>query len=212
MNKIALVNLCSYEDISKWSTYDQDIAYLNDNNIPFVDYASGFDKKEDLLKKFYEALMDKNVSVIWFVNGGTRLIEYTNVLDWETIKNSNKVFIGLSDFTHFAILAANLNIPCYYGIALKKITKYFSIEKRNQIASFLISIANNNDTKLENVFSLEKEKIIGGHLGITLFMLNNFSINLQNKTLFLEHHYLLGETLTDLEYYLHQLSLYIILN
>ncbi|MBP6912691.1 MAG: LD-carboxypeptidase [Candidatus Pacebacteria bacterium] len=207
MKKVALVNLSTYEDISNWPSYDQDIDFLKNNNIPFVDYAANFSSKNDLLKNFNKALNDQDVQCIWFVCGGNKIIESVNLLDWEQIKNSQKVFIGLSDFTHFSLLASVHGLESYYGLALKKISKYYDAESQKRVAGFLISVLEEKKEKLDYVYSKDSEPVIGGHLIATIFMINKFSISLKGKHLFIEHHNFIGETLDDLVYYVNQLCL-----
>ena len=202
--KIALVNLCSISNIANWASYQDDISFLKSTNIGFFDYASGRSTKSELLKGFYEALNNEEVSVIWFVSGGTALIQYLPELDWSLIKSSGKKFIGLSDFTHFALLASNVGVTCYYGLALKKVTKYYSIEQRERISNFLQHVITNKDSDLVYI---ENKKITGGHLSTAQYIISNYNIGLHDKVLFLEYHYIPGESWEEFEYYIHQLCL-----
>ncbi len=205
--KIGLVNLCSNTDIAHWSSYEKDFGFLNENNIAYKDFASGKSGNKDLFEGFKEAISDPEVSLIWFVSGGIKMIEHLDNINWQTIENSQKTFIGLSDFTHFSLIAGNHNVSCYYGLALKNITKYYTTIQQKEIASFLKTAIHGEKSGLV----YENENIItGGHLGTTIFMLNSFNIDISEKTLFIEHHYIPGETLEDLKYYIHQLCITLI--
>lgn len=221
--KIALVNLCSIEDIAKWKTYSEDINFLKNNNIDYIDYASGRSTKEELFSGFLEAVNDKDVSVVWFACGGTTLVQYLHLFDWDKIRESKKVFVGSSDFTHFSIIANSYSIPCFYGLTLKRISKFYSHDEQEEISNFLKEISttsitdssNDIDTnnqqekiqKLPRTFSDNKSAITGGCLLPILFLLRDYNISFANKSLFIEHHYAEGESYDDLEYMIRQLCI-----
>jgi muramoyltetrapeptide carboxypeptidase LdcA involved in peptidoglycan recycling len=206
MKKIALINLCTYEDISTWSSFNDDISFLKNHSIPFVDYASGKSSKNDLFGAFKKALEDENVSAIWFVCGGNRLIEHIDSFDWNKIAATGKKFLGISDFTHFSILASQHKITSYYGVALKKISKYFTEPEQVRIANFLKKIISDDFLDAE-VYQIKEEEIMGGHLLCSIFMIDHFKLQLGEKHLFIEYHNIPGESIDDLLYHVHQLGL-----
>ncbi len=211
--KIGLVNIAEYSDISNWSSYKKDFEFLNKYSIPFKDFASGRLTPGSLIDGFYEAVEDPEVSIIWFTNGGNRFIESLDNLDWDKIKKNNKVFIGLSDFTHFSILANQNNIRTYYGLALKKISEFYSNSEQQKIASALIHLIDNcNDSSFDGglIHRSTISAITGGNLCVSIFMIGSFNIDIRNKTLFIEHHYIPGESIDDLIYFIHQLSILLI--
>ena len=61
----------------------------------------------------------------------------------------------------------------------------------------------------KSVISLDEEKIVGGHTFLTTFMLGETKIDLKDRFLFIEHHYIPGESLEDLEYFIDQLKMVI---
>ena len=103
--KIALVNLCRIQDFSKTKYYESSLEFLKENDIEFVDYFSGRETPSDLLKGFHEALKNKDIELVWFIQGGSDLIKFLDKIDWDLVKQSNKEYLGLSDFTHFAFKA-----------------------------------------------------------------------------------------------------------
>jgi len=205
--KVALVNLCKIEDISLLSSFSSDISFLNENQIEYVDYASGKNTREDLLKGFHDALKDKTVGLVWFVQGGNSLISFIENIDWDLVVSSEKKFLGISDFTHFSMTAVSKGVKCYYGLALKKIKKYYSEDNLARISNFLKLISGQNiiPDENENYYSLDNIKITGGHLTSLIFMIEHYRINLKNTVLFIEHHYIPGENFDDLAYYIDQL-------
>jgi len=203
--KIALVNLAEYSDIRDFSSYKEDINFLNKHAIPFKDFASGRNTHDLLIEGFAQAIADPEVSVVWFTNGGSKFIEFLNDFDWDKIKNSGKIFLGFSDFTHFSILANQKSIQTYYGLSLRKITEYYSESKQSEIASTLLNlIYAGNQADTYKIQPLEKS-ITGGHLTVSTFMLSSFNIDLTGKALFIEYHYIPGETIDDLIYFVNQL-------
>lgn len=212
--KIALVNLCEIEDFSKTNDSRDSFEFLRENNIDFVDYVSGRESPDDLLGGFHEALGNDKVGLIWFIQGGNKLIRFLDKINWELVKQSNKEYLGLSDFTHFAFRAVQLGKICYYGQGLKKIKIYLPTpEERLFVVSFLKQkkLPRYNTELLygNGNLDLKKKKIIGGHSFISAIMLPNTAIDLTNRFLFFEHHYLPSETPDDAKYFLDAVKLYL---
>lgn len=208
--KIALVNLCKIEDVSLNPSFKNDLAFLSENKIEYVDYVSRKKTATELLDGFHDALKDNSVEVVWFTQGGSTLINFIDLIDWELVVSSGKKFVGLSDFTHFSAIAVSKGVQCYYGLALKNIKKYYSGEKILHVSNFLKSISKQGISLTDNnYYSVADTKITGGHLTSFIFMVDRYNINLKEKALFIEHHYIPGETFDDLAYYIDQLILII---
>lgn len=215
--KIAIVNLCKIEDFSKTEYYQDSLGFLKENDIDFVDYVSGRENASDLLNGFHEALGNDEVELIWFIQGGNDLIKLLNKINWETVGQSNKEYMGLSDFTHFAFKAIKLGKICYYGQGLKQIKSYFPTpEEKRFVVDFLKQrqLPKYNAQLLygSGNLDLENKKIIGGHSSISAIMLPNTTIDLTNRFLFFEHHYVAGEELSDARYFLDAVKLYLLRN
>jgi muramoyltetrapeptide carboxypeptidase LdcA involved in peptidoglycan recycling len=209
--KIGLVNLAKFKKYKNTPNYKDDISFLKENSLDFVDYCSSYDKEKDLLQGFYSALKNPEIGIVWFVCGGEKLIKFLDKIDWKLVKKSNKAFIGTSDFTHFAFKVAEINQPAYYGNGLKNIKLYHSTKKSRQYMVDFLRTGKVNKYKYRNLFkkvdNLNNEKIVGGHLLISTFMLGELKINLSNRYLFIEHHYIPGEKLIDLEFFFDQLKM-----
>lgn len=213
--KIALVNLCKTEDFAKHERYEESLNYLKEENIDYLDFASGADTIEKMVESFNKAL-DSDADLLWVIRGGLECIQTLDKINWEKIKNSNKTFWGLSDFTHFSTMAVSKGAKCFYGQGFPKIKLYFpKKEEREFILQFLktgnpVSEDANALYLAENDLDISKEKLIGGHLTLFTFMQSQLNIDLKNRFLYLEyHHSAIGEDLDDLNYYIDQL-LYII--
>lgn len=211
--KIALVNLCKIQDFSKTKYFQDSFEFLKENGIDFIDYISGRETETDLLNGFHEAVNNSEVELVWFIQGGNDMVKFLDKIDWELIKITNKEYFGLSDFTHFAFKAVALNRVCHYGPGLKQIKSYLpTIEERQFVVDFLKNkqtppyftqlLSGNGDINLEN------EKIIGGHSFVSAIMLPITNIDLGNRFLFFEHHYIPGEGLADAAYFLDAVKLY----
>jgi len=210
--KIALVNLSKIQDFSKTPYYQASLEFLEENNIDYVDYFSGRENFEDLLNGFHEALGDDSVDLVWFIQGGSELIQFLNKIDWDLVRHSHKSFLGQSDFTHFAFRAIPLGVTCYYGPGLKQIKDYFpTAEQRQFVLDFLQNrkLQNYNGQILRGTTSLtlEDERIIGGHSFISAIMLAGAKIDMSNRVLFFEHHYIPGEEPKDVGYFLEAIKL-----
>ncbi len=209
--KIALVNLTKIADYATESSYQADMDFLNENNISYVDYCSGRSDFENLLKGFHDALENPEVDIIWFVQGGTSLIKFIPSINWSLVEKTKKKYLGISDFTHFSSKAIDLGSECYYGGSLAKITKYWKTkEDRQHIVDFIKSGMCN--MRAQQIFPSTKESdflgesILGGHMIISTFMMSQSQPKLNNSFLFLEHHYIPGESLLDLEFWLDQVK------
>lgn len=208
--KIALVNLAQFNKYQGADSFKDDISFLKENNIDFVDYCSKYSDSKNLFAGFNKALDNPDIDLIWFVCGGYKIIKFIDRIDWQKVRKSNKVYAGFSDFTHFSFKAVQNKQVCYYGLTLKRVKEYHPrVADRKYILDFLRSgsIAKYNHVNLyKKVASLDKEKIIGGHLFVSSFMLGEIKINLANRFLLLEHHNIPGESYDDLEYFIDQLK------
>lgn len=213
--KVALVNLCKTEDFTKHESYNDSISFLRENNIEFLDFASGIETIDDMVNSFHKAL-GSDAELAWVIRGGNKCIQTLNKIDWDKVVESKKKFYGLSDFTHFSTMAVSKGVTCYYGQGLNKIKSNFpSSSARKFIADFLINgvpvsecakALKNSETDLD----IADEKVIGGHLFIFTLMQSQFKIDLKERFIFIEYHTgAVGEDLDDLGYYIDQL-LYIL--
>jgi muramoyltetrapeptide carboxypeptidase LdcA involved in peptidoglycan recycling len=209
--KVALVNLCKTEDFTKHKSYNDSISFLNENNIEFLDFASGIETINEMVDGFHKAL-DSDVDLIWVIRGGNKCIQTLNKIDWNKVLDSQKVFYGLSDFTHFSTMAVSKGVTCYYGQGLTNIKSYFpNPSERQFIADFLTSgtpVSANPIALLNSKSDLNilDEKIIGGHLLIFTLMQSQLKVDLKDRFLFIEYHTgAVGEDLDDLGYYIDQL-------
>lgn len=207
---IALVNLASLEDIScspEWPAMQE---WLQHQKLECHDYASGRATKTELLAGFHEALGDPAIGMFWFVCGGNQLIQMLVSIDWSQVRGRR--FLGSSDFTHFSWLALKNNAACFYGPGLKKMDEFYpqltqqrflvDFLKTGQCAEFQPECLHPGGTAINWVTA----SILGGHLIISSIMNARASIDLSGKILFLEHHYLPGESTADLRYWLEALK------
>lgn len=211
--KIALVNLSKIEDFSKTKHYAASLEFLKENNIEFLDFFSNRNSLEELLSGFHEALKS-DAELVWFIQGGNTLIKFLDRIDWELVKKSKKEYLGTSDFTHLVFKMVPLGKTCFYGPGLKDVKKYFpSDADRKFLVDFLknktIPQYESNLLKGKNTVNINKETIVGGHSFISALMLPIVQMDLTNRSLFFEHHYISGEELADVGYFLEAVKFYI---
>jgi muramoyltetrapeptide carboxypeptidase LdcA involved in peptidoglycan recycling len=215
--KIALVNLSKIEDFSETKYFASCLDFLKENNVDFVDYVSGRKTIEELLEGFHNALKNEEVELVWFVQGGNKLVRFLDKIDWNLVSKTNKEYLGTSDFTHFVFKAVELGKTCYYGPVLKNIKDYFPNHEEQK---FIVDFINNKKLNIYSSeliqgkadYDLENSKIIGGHSFISAIMLPTTKIDLKNRFLFFEHHYISGESFDDLEYFMNAVNLYLLNN
>ncbi len=192
--RVGLVNLCKLDSYAK-----EGFSFLEQNNISFIDYASGRETLESQLEGFNAAISDKDVDIVWFVQGGSTLIKYLDKIDWTKVSNSGKQFWGLSDFTHFAVKAVPLGVKCFYGQGLKYVDNFFQTQEQKR---FLVDFINGSSSPVLP----ESHKAIGGLVNIVTFMLQRYQVDLSGYQLFLEYHGAEGEKWGEVEYYFDQLK------
>lgn len=208
--KIALVDLCKEEDFVKHRSYTDSINFLKEESIDFLDFATGTDNLDSKIELFHKAL-DSDVELIWFIRGGTECLKTLDKIDWNKVKNANKVFYGISDFTHFAILATSKMKTCFYGQGLSYIKDYMPRKKDRE---FILSFIKGNKAICEdasplalasNTISLSHEKVTGGFLPGFILLQNKINIDLSNIFVFFEYHSsAVGQNIDELGYLLNQ--------
>lgn len=211
MIKIALVDLCKTTNYADHRSYSDSLSFLNEENINYVDFATGADDLDSKVKLFHKAL-ESDSEIIWFVRGGTACIRTLEKIDWDKVIKSNKKFYGLSDFTHFATMAVAKGATCYYGQGLAYIKDFMPqksdrefivsfLKKGVPVPSFAIPLA--NATNSLDVLDL---KIVGGWIPAFILLQGKLQMKLSNSYLFIEYHSnVLGETFEDLGYLIDQL-------
>lgn len=216
--KVGLVNLSKLEKFRENPSFQNDVRFLTENNIDFVDYCLDYDKPEDLLRGFHEALKNPEIDLIFFVRGGEKITRFVNDIDWSLVKKANKKYIGFSDPTNFFFFALNYGQTCYYGTNLLNIYDRFNSDKfteadREALVNFFKTgeeVSYNCKALLKEPVDLAREKIIGGHLCVDVFMLQYFSeLNLSDTYLLLEYHMGKTSAFMELEFFIDQLKLVI---
>ena len=211
--KIALVNFAEYEKFNSTDSFKKDLEFLVENKIDYVDYCFEYNKKSDLLAGFKKSLANPEIDLIWFVCGGNKTIKFLDNIDWEAVKKVNKIYAGASDFTHFSFKAIEKGQTCYYGTSLQSIKEYHPTARSREYLVKFLQTGKIEKYKHQNLFkkvnNLDAEKIVGGHTFLSTFMLGETKINLKDRFLFIEHHYIPGESLEDLEYFIDQLKMVI---
>lgn len=206
----ALVNLSKLQKIKDFKTFDNDLEYLLELWIDFKWHSFDSSTREELLESFNRALSDDDIDLVWFACWGEIMLSFLNDIDFDLVKDSNKRFMWASDFTHFAIRSVSLWKECYYWTFFKNLEKYFPNIKDLE---FLKDFVKNGILKpyayrdiIWKVENLDDEKMVWWHLTITSFMLSNHHIDLHDRYLFLEYHYIKWESLNDLWYWIDQIK------
>lgn len=216
--KVGLVNLSKLEKVRDNPSFKNDILFLTENNIDFVDYCLDYDKPEDLLRGFYKALKNPEIDLIFFVRGGEKLTRFVNEIDWSLVKKVNKKYIGFSDPTNFFFFALRYGQTCYYGPNLLYLYDRFNSDKFNKASRKALvnffrtgeEVPYNCKVLFKEPVDLAQEKIIGGHLCVVNFMLQYFSeLKISDSYLLLECHMSQASSLMELEFFIDQLKLLI---
>lgn len=213
--KVGLVNLSKLEKFRENPSFQNDVRFLTENDIDFIDYCLDYDKPEDLLRGFHEALKNPEIDLIFFVRGGEKIIRLINDIDWSLVKRANKKYIGFSDPTNFFFFATRYGQTCYYGTNLLYLYNRFNSGKftevdRKALVNFFKTgeeVPYNCKALFKEPVDLTQEKIIGGHIEVTTFMLQLFSeLKFSDNYLLLEYHLNEASSLFELELFIDQLK------
>ena len=89
--KIALVNLCAADDFAQQFDYQDSMDFLREEQIEYLDFASGVTTLDQRVGKFNLAL-ESDAELIWVIRGGYVCLETLDKINWEKVV-SNKVVI-----------------------------------------------------------------------------------------------------------------------
>ncbi len=215
--KVALVNLSKFEKLSKAKNFKKDYNFLIKNDIDFNDYCLNYSEPKDLLKGFHSALKNPEVDLVWFARGGDKIMRFFDKIDWDLVKKANKKYIGFSDPTNFFFKAIKLGQTCYYGTNLRRISEHFYSNKftsksRKKLVDFFkggLEVEYKYKSLFKKVDNFKDEKVIGGHLVINTFMIQQMKINLSKHFLLIEYHLTSSDTIGELEFFIDQLKIVI---
>jgi len=214
--KVGLVNLSTPEKFRENPSFKDDIRFLVENDIDFVDYCLDYDSLEDLLRGFHKALKNPEIDLIFFVCGGRKINSLVNDIDWSLVKKANKKYIGFSDPSNFFFFALRYGQVCYYGTNLFHLWERFNSDKFNKaerkaLVNFFKTgeeVKYDYKTLFKEPEDFLQEKIIGGHLCVVNFMLPYFSeLKISDNYLLLEYHINKASDFVELEFFIYQLRL-----
>lgn len=115
------------------------------------------------------------------------------------------------------LIAIKLGQICYYGTNLRRISEHFYSNKftsrdRKKLVSFLkngLEVEYKYKNLFKKVTNFKDEKVIGGHLIIDTFMIQQMKINLSKHFLLIEYHLTSSDTIGELEFFMDQLKIVI---
>ena len=141
------------------------------------------DSDENRIKYFEQAFSDKDTDLIISIRGGFGAIKIVDKINYDLIKNCNKIYLGSSDATIFLIaLSKNTNVKCFHSLMISN--------------GFVENLDKNCEIIENNLFNLDlkpikkgnlKGKLWGGNLSSIVSMLSNDKyLPDENIILFLE--------------------------
>ena len=155
---------------------------------------------------------DKEVDAIFCIRGGYSSCKVMEHLDYDTIKNNPKIFVGYSDITSFNIaFNQKCDFVTYHGpmVSSNMIENYDDFTKK----SFEDAINMDNELELKNpegeefkvlVEGYAKGQITGGNMTlITPSIGTDYEIDTKGKIIFMEE---VDETVPKIEKMLYQLK------
>ncbi|MBR3002790.1 MAG: LD-carboxypeptidase [Clostridia bacterium] len=151
--------------------------------------ATAKERAEDINAMF----ADKNIKMIWCAKGGNGSNAVFEYLDYDLIKQNPKIICGYSDITSITnMIAAKTGLVTFSGTNFKTIAtdetafSFNEAQKRFVNGSLDFGIGE-NDKYLCIQEGIAEGELIGGNLFLTKGMVcGNYSINFENKILFLE--------------------------
>ena len=155
-NKIEILK--KYFNVKKF--YDENVSY---------NYLS--DSDENRAKYFEQAFLDDEVDIVLSIRGGYGAIRIVDKIDYNKIKNQNKIYLGSSDATILlCALSKNTNIKCFHSLMM---TNGFveNIEKNIEIINSERFDINFDTIKKGNL----KGKLWGGNLSSLVSLMSDDS-------------------------------------
>lgn len=114
-----------------------------DENVSLGYVSDSVDNRIDYL---YQAFLDKDVDMVISLRGGYGAIEVVDRIDYEKIKNSNKIYLASSDATILLLaLYKNTNIKCFHSLMITN--------------GFVQNLADNIEIVKNDLFKLNLTKI-----------------------------------------------------
>ena len=150
--------------------------------------ATSREKAEDINEMF----RDKDVKMIWCAKGGQNSNSTFEYLDYELIKNNNKIICGYSDITSLTnIITAKTGLVTFSGTNFKTIAtdetnySYNEVMKRFVDGSLELGLEGEKYETLNE--GVAEGQLIGGNLSLTRGLVSGkYSIDFTDKILFLE--------------------------
>lgn len=141
------------------------------------------------ISDFNDMIVDKKIKMIIFSKGGNNVIDILDSLDYETIKNNPKIYVGLSDLT--IILNAiykKTNLITFHHLIFKGILKN-DFNKKAFIDMFLNhqkEISFSKNVQVVNKGTATGTLIGGNLISFSKILNTEYMPNLNNSILFLE--------------------------
>ncbi|MFH1972735.1 MAG: LD-carboxypeptidase [archaeon] len=168
---------------------DWKVKYLQSINDKFYYYAGDYKRRANEINTAYK---DKESEIIFCIRGGMGAVHTLDFLDYETIKRSGKILVGMSDITILLnTIYQKTGQRCLHGPNLKKSLGTFN---KKTISCLFDNINKRNFTvkyKNKDIFKegYVKGDIIGGNISLLERSLGTkYEINTDNKILFLEEY------------------------
>ena len=155
--------------------------------------------------------IDENIDAVLCLRGGYGTPRILNKINYNTIKNNPKLFIGYSDITALHIaFNQKCNLVTYHGAMASKspIWDEFTCESFLNIINMKNELIINNPEN-ENIYTFKKGraigKIVGGNLSLIVSTIGtDYEINTKGKILFIEE---IGESIYKIDRMMTQLEL-----
>ena len=175
MKKIQTIALVAPSgNIKNLNELNQKISILEKNFKikKFYDETKSFgylsDTVENRIKYFENAFLDNEVDLIISIRGGFGAIEIVDLIDYQKIKNTNKIYLGSSDATILLMaLSKKTSTKCFNGLMIsngfvENLKKNIEIIEKN---AFKINLEKINNKEA-------KGKLWGGNLSSIVSMLS----------------------------------------
>lgn len=203
---LALINPSRSYDCARDPHWNALCAWLSSQQISYIDYASGRITHSERVDGINAAVADDRITDLWSVCGGTESLNMLEDINWHIIADRNLSLIGSSDFTHLALIAAQYNIPCWYGPSALSLIKHYPPEARSFFYNFIRTGTAQENYALLNAADFPNAEpphyLVGGHSMISAILLPHIRIQKPKWHLFFEHHYRGEESIADVTYFL----------
>ena len=208
MKHIEILNICRSDDQTHDTFTHESLKFLSENGFK-VELAPHFKDPKSRARLFVDTVARNDLDYSWIVRGGIETVYTLPFIDFSNLKINNTI-LGSSDFTHLALPITKLGSSVWYGPTARHLSSDMNSKEREIIFKQLEDGIDNNFLNIYNFTEkrVSTNNLVGGTLQILLNLIGtDYCPDLNGKNIYIEHHYIPGESVLEVKYWLNSLRL-----